>query len=204
MNVTHTVEVNRPSIKGLKLDSLKLKLFHHKETQLENHYLQKIDAEIHFLWTYAPVASEEAFAKLVLNYLFSETRIKHIHDFPFYKIQLFTTKKTYSIDKFNFDAETEKTKFGLVDTLYLSEIFGVYRLRIAPGHTIPPHVHHIMEEKEILLTDGLLLEGKPIQAGIVRVWPHKIPHFYENTTQEEQCILCIDQPPFDANDEVLV
>lgn len=188
----------------LAYPSVHLELHTNEETKIPPHYVQKATREIQFLWTYCPFASEEEFSSLVLNYMFSESRIAGLHDYPFTKVVLTTPNKVIPIERYHFNIETEKTKFGSVDSLLVTPVFGVYRLRIASGFKIPPHLHHIMEEQEIVLTDGLSLDGKSIPAGTVNVWPHRKPHSYENTSSIEQCILCIDKPPFDANDEVLV
>jgi len=188
----------------LEFRSIQGSLFPKPGIQIPKDFLQNIDREIQFLWQYCPFRTEGEFTELLLNYFFSETRIPNSHGFPFNKVHLVLPSRTYSIDKFRYALQPEKTKFGLVDSLLVTADFGAYRLRIGPGFRIPPHVHHVMKEKEIILTQGLLLDGKNIPAGTVKVWPHRIPHCYENHTSTEQSILCIDQPPFDANDEVLV
>lgn len=82
--------------------------------------------------------------------------------------------------------------------------YGVYRLRIAPHERIPTHVHRRMEESELVLGSGLRLQGLRVVPGSAYVWPHGHAHLWENPTDEEQAILCVDRPGFDPGDEVEV
>lgn len=192
------------SIAGVSPRSIELNIIPQAETALSDSYLQNLEKEIHFLWNYGPFKWEHEFAELVLNYIFSETRIGHSNNFPFKEVHIKTAQKTYRMDKFSFNIEVEITKFGLVDVLFANTQFGAYRLRVNPGHKIAPHIHHVMEEKEIILSEGLLLNGQPISIGTINKWGLNVRHEYENKTEKEQSILCIDEPPFDINDEVLV
>ena len=74
----------------------------------------------------------------------------------------------------------------------------------APGAAIPTHVHRRMEESEMILTEGLLLQGQPATLGSARTWPLGFPHRYDNPGDEEQVILCVDRPAFIPSDEILV
>jgi dihydroneopterin aldolase len=100
--------------------------------------------------------------------------------------------------------EVEERPFGKVDILYASKKCGIYRLRIAPGRSIPTHVHRIMDESEMILTKGVLLQGNVPLIGSARDWPKDFPHRYDNPTEKEQVILCIDRPRFIPEDEILV
>lgn len=96
----------------------------------------------------------------------------------------------------------ERKPFGTVDVVAETRHLGVYRLNIAPGRRIPLHVHRVMNESEYVLTDGLYCQGEPAPAGTINRWPHGAAHYYENPTQREQSILCVDSPPFIEEDEV--
>ena len=61
-----------------------------------------------------------------------------------------------------------------------------------------------MTESELILSQGLYLQGQPAQAGSARCWPKGYPHIYENKTTSPKAILCIDSPSFIASDEVIV
>jgi dihydroneopterin aldolase len=98
----------------------------------------------------------------------------------------------------------EDKPFGTVDVVHETRDAGIYRLNLAPGATIPLHVHRTMEEAEMVLTSGLLVQNRPVPAGTVHRWPHGAPHSYHNPTQATQSILCIDSPPFTEHDEVAV
>ena len=101
-----------------------------------------------------------------------------------------------------YDPKQEVNDFGLVDFVAEVEGCGVYRLRVAPGRSIPTHVHRVMEECELILTDGLLLQGTPVRAGSAFAWPLGFPHHYANPSAKEQVILCVDRPAFIRKDEI--
>jgi FolB domain-containing protein len=98
----------------------------------------------------------------------------------------------------------ETKPFGTVDVIFESRDAGIYRLNIAPGREIPLHQHRVMRESEMVLTRGLLCQGKPVAPGTVQQWPHGLPHSYRNPTRRYQSILCVDSPPFIEADEILV
>ncbi|WPB82291.1 dihydroneopterin aldolase [Archangium violaceum] len=100
--------------------------------------------------------------------------------------------------------EQEDKPFGRVDILFQDEHVGIYRLRIAPGRTIPTHEHRVMNESELVLGHGLLLQGRPVQAGTGFRWPKHLPHRYDNPKAIEQTVLCVDRPAFIPDDEVEV
>lgn len=98
--------------------------------------------------------------------------------------------------------ETEHSNFGIVDIIHETRDAGIYRLNVAPQGTIPLHVHRVMQESELVLSDGLLCQGVAAVAGSVRRWPRDVPHRYDNPTDRYQTILCVDSPPFMPSDEV--
>ena len=99
----------------------------------------------------------------------------------------------------------QETKgFGEVDIIHEGTGYGIYRLRVRPGGTIPTHVHRVMEESELVLGAGLHLQGAPVRRGSAFRWPHGLPHRYDNPSDTEQTILCVDRPPFIPGDEVEV
>ncbi|WNG47294.1 FolB domain-containing protein [Archangium minus] len=105
-------------------------------------------------------------------------------------------------DEYRF--ELEEKPFGRVDIIFQDAHVGIYRLRIAPGRTIPTHEHRVMNEAELVLGHGLLLQGKPVPAGTGFRWPQHLPHRYDNPRPIEQTVLCVDRPAFIPHDEVEV
>ena len=103
-------------------------------------------------------------------------------------------------DEMHYTAEDKP--FGRVDILHESEGYGVYRLRIRPGGAISPHVHQMMEESELVLGAGLLLQGKPVARGLAFQWPRGFVHRYDNPSEGVQTILCVSRPRFIPVDEV--
>jgi FolB domain-containing protein len=98
----------------------------------------------------------------------------------------------------------EQSKFGQVDIVFETSEAGIYRLNVAPFRSIPLHVHRVLRESEMVLSDGLLCQGKRVVPGSVFHWPHDAPHRYDNPTERYQTILCVDAPAFRADDEVEV
>lgn len=103
-----------------------------------------------------------------------------------------------------FSYELEHKPFGEVDVLYATRGCGVYRLRIGAHKSIPTHEHQVMDEREMVLGDGLLLQGRPVAAGTVLTWPRGFPHRYDNPTDREVTVLCVDRPSFLPDDEIEV
>lgn len=98
----------------------------------------------------------------------------------------------------------ESKPFGEVDVIHEGTGYGIYRLRIRPGGTIPTHVHRVMDEAELVLGQGLLLQGQPVARGTALRWPRHFAHRYDNPTATEQTVLCVDRPRFQPDDEVEV
>lgn len=96
----------------------------------------------------------------------------------------------------------EEKSFGRVDIIHEGANYGVYRLRVKPGGTIPTHVHQRMEESELVLGAGLLLQGQPVARGMAFHWTKGFPHRYDNPSTTEQTVLCVDRPCFIPSDEV--
>lgn len=97
---------------------------------------------------------------------------------------------------------TEEKPFGTVDTIHETEHAGFYRLNVAPGLCISPHVHQHMREAEQVLSSGLLCQNQHARAGSVRSWPMAVVHRYDNPSPLTQSLLCIDRPPFIESDEI--
>ena len=98
----------------------------------------------------------------------------------------------------------EQNDFGVVDILHENRDCGIYRLRIKPGGEIPPHVHELMGEAELIMSEGLLLQERPVPEGIAHFWPLQLVHAYRNPTDVERSILCVNRPGFDPSDETIV
>ena len=98
----------------------------------------------------------------------------------------------------------EHKPFGTVDVLHETRDAGVYRLNLEPGGVIPLHVHRRMQESEMILSEQLFCQGRPMQRGTVHRWPLDAPHTYANRSDHWQTILCVDSPPFLEEDEIPV
>ena len=102
------------------------------------------------------------------------------------------------------ELRTEEKPFGKVDIIHETREAGIYRLNVLPGREIPLHVHRVLQESEMVLSDGLLCQGEPARRGSVRRWPLGAAHTYCNPTTRPQTVLCVDSPPFVEEDEVQV
>lgn len=100
--------------------------------------------------------------------------------------------------------EQEEKPWGTVDIIHETRDVGIYRLNIAPGGTIPLHLHREMRESEMVLTDELHCQGKRMAPGTVHRWPRHAAHYYENKSAHFQSILCVDAPRFIPEDEIPV
>jgi FolB domain-containing protein len=98
----------------------------------------------------------------------------------------------------------EEKPFGVVDIIHETRRASIYRLNVAPGAEIPLHVHKVMRESEMVLSEGLLCQNEPIAVGAVHHWPKAAAHSYANPTQKFQTILCVDSPHFIETDEIVV
>ena len=96
----------------------------------------------------------------------------------------------------------EKSAFGEVDVILATRECGVYRLRIDPGRSIATHEHRLTDESEMVLDDGLILQGRSVRAGDAFHWPRRFPHRYDNPLSKPCAVLCVDRPSFNAGDEV--
>lgn len=100
--------------------------------------------------------------------------------------------------------EVEQKPFGTVDVIHETKGAGIYRLNVAPGKSIPLHMHQQMRESEMVLGEGLLCQGHPCAPGTVHRWPRGAAHTYANPTDRSQTILCVDSPRFIPEDEIEV
>lgn len=103
----------------------------------------------------------------------------------------------------------ESNPWGTVDVVAETRRMGLYRLNLAPGGSIPNHVHRHTREAELVLDRGLVgwRDGQTptaLAAGTRFRWPLGEAHGYHNPSDRTLSVLCIDAPPFDPADEVEV
>jgi dihydroneopterin aldolase len=98
----------------------------------------------------------------------------------------------------------EEKPFGQVDIIFATKSCGIYREHVRPHAAVPTHVHHHLDESELVLGNGLLVQGQPAAPGTARHWPRGFPHRWDNPTDKPLTFLCIDRPAFSPNDEVEV
>ena len=98
----------------------------------------------------------------------------------------------------------ELNHYGLVQVLSENRDCSIVRLCIPPKTAVPAHYHPNMEEAELVMSDGFLLQGKPVTAGLAHEWPQNFVHCYFNDTEEERSLLCLNRPNFDPEEEVIL
>lgn len=179
---------------SLKAEMLTIELFSPLLEGSEEE-IPRIEKAFHFLWKYCPFDHKKEYAYLLSQFLFSEAMFKNLLD-----LEICIGEESFAFKKG--PIEEESTFFGKADILFTNQVFGVYRLRIAPGNKIPNHYHRKMKEKEFILSKNLYLNGKHTAQGSIHIWDFKTPHEYINDSKFEQSILCIDEPPFDPKDEI--
>jgi dihydroneopterin aldolase len=101
----------------------------------------------------------------------------------------------------------EDNDWGTVDVIAETRRVGIYRLNLAPGQSIPRHVHHRMREAELVLDPGLVgwqegLDPRVLEEGERFSWERGQAHGYRNSGDRVASILCVDAPPFIPEDEV--
>ncbi|WP_224362416.1 dihydroneopterin aldolase [Hyalangium versicolor] len=97
----------------------------------------------------------------------------------------------------------EEKPFGRVDIIHEGEGYGIYRLRIRSGGLIPSQAHRMVEESEMVLGAGLLLQGRPVARGMAFRWPRGFARRYENPSPLEQTVLRVDRPRFVASEGMI-
>lgn len=100
--------------------------------------------------------------------------------------------------------KTEDKNWGKVDIIHETKDAGIYRLHIAPRKGIPLHIHKVMREAEMVLTEGLFCQRAAVLPGTVHRWPRNAAHVYDNPTDRYQTVLCVDSPRFIPDDEIEV
>lgn len=182
----------------LELD-FKIKLSSQLSSQKTKLFAQQLRGELLCLLEYAPFSHLTSLTTALSQYLISDRR------YGVDAVLLFVAGKTLHTQAHDKLWKEEQTSYGFVDIIFEEPArFGIYRLRIAPHACIPTHLHHYTREYEIALSSGLLLQNSPLIPGICRAWPLDFPHRYDNPSDQEQQILCIDVPSFQVEDEVYV
>lgn len=97
---------------------------------------------------------------------------------------------------------SEEKPFGRVDLIHEGAGYGIYRLRVRPGGVVSPADREPhMEESELVLGPGLLLQGQPVARGMGFHWPRHFSHRYENPSATEQTVLRVRRPRSSAPGE---
>ena len=109
----------------------------------------------------------------------------------------------------DFDYEIETKSWGSVDIIFETSRCGFYRLNIHAGDELPMHYHNVMREQEWVICGelDLLQSGQSPQRLAVEQWiefPKEHRHGYRNVGQQTASLLCMDSPPFNHDDEILV
>jgi len=109
----------------------------------------------------------------------------------------------------DFTYEHEQKTWGSVDVIAETAHVGFYRLNIRPGQELPLHYHTYMREQEWVVEGRLALleEGREPTILTTQQWiefPMEHRHGYRNIGEVTASLLCMDSPPFNHDDEILV
>ncbi|MBN1960602.1 MAG: dihydroneopterin aldolase [Deltaproteobacteria bacterium] len=206
-------ERDQPQSLGVEID-----LF--LDTRLAAH-----DAKLHDTVDYARLWGEVRFLLQASRFLLLESAAEAItryilapstRDVPHQKIQAATVRlakpralagagmPTLEIHRqaadYTYTVETKP--FGQVDVIFATRGCGIYREHVNAGCSVPTHIHKQMDESELVLGSGLLVQGKPAITGTARHWPRGFAHRWDNPTKQVQTFLCVDRPAFIKSDEV--
>ncbi len=92
--------------------------------------------------------------------------------------------------------------YGRVDQLFTAASCGIFRLRIGPRQLTPIFAPELSARAELVLGEGLLLQGRPVTAGTARTFAKGAAHRYENPSDHELSVLCVDRPASTSLGEV--
>jgi mannose-6-phosphate isomerase-like protein (cupin superfamily) len=162
-------------------------------------YLKQLYWELWFIISFARFQSQVHRETAVQRYLLSTATDPAMAQRP--PIEAVSCNKQVFYRRDLEPLTVEQQRFGQVFVVYEDAAAGLYRLVIAPGKSIAPHIHQQLDEYELVLTDGLKVQGQAVKRGIYHHWPRNFPHSYENSSTEAQVVLCIDHPPFQPDDE---
>ena len=178
-------------------------------------------AQVHFIVCHFPFHSLDSLAFALSSYLctsdlislspLSPSPISHVS----LTLSLHHPPSTLTLPPLHSSTSTsslppptrEFNPWGYVDviaeTTSPSPSAGLYLLHLSAGQSIPLHHHLVMNEAELILSDGLLCQGEVSPWGVVHRWGTS-PHCYHNPTPAVQAVLCVDSPAFIRTDEIEV
>ena len=95
----------------------------------------------------------------------------------------------------------EPQSFGFKDTIFETRETSICRWRILPGQVanVPARLGFV--ESELVIGEGLRLQGERVTPGFARRWRQGQVHGYENPTASELSLLYIARQPFVSEDE---
>jgi dihydroneopterin aldolase len=85
---------------------------------------------------------------------------------------------------------------GGVEGVHEGPGYSVYRLRLEPGGTVTHAFAPPGEQAELVLGEGVLLNGAPVARGMAFHWPGGAVRRYDNPTATAQALLCVSLPRF--------
>lgn len=95
----------------------------------------------------------------------------------------------------------DKNPWGVVDIVFEGGGGGLYALNIAPRSGIPLHRHLVMSESELAASHALLCGGRALPRGAVHRWGRAAHDYRNEAAAAWATVLCVDCPPFVAEDE---
>ena len=88
----------------------------------------------------------------------------------------------------------EPQPWGTAVTLHAGRDCGVVRMTLLPRQALPTHLHKDSDQADLVIGDGLRLQGKPVRGGVALRWPRLHPHRYDNPTADRLAVLTVAHP----------
>ena len=96
---------------------------------------------------------------------------------------------------------SEPQSFGFKDTIFETRETSICRWRILPGKVANAPAKLGCVESELVIGEGLHLQGEKVIPGFARRWRQGQAHGYENPTASELSLIYVARQPFVSEDE---
>ncbi|MCP3059146.1 dihydroneopterin aldolase [Myxococcus sp. K38C18041901] len=89
---------------------------------------------------------------------------------------------------------SEERSFGRLDVIHEGAGYGVHRLRVKPGGSLPASADATVEASDLVLGPGLLMQGQPVARGMAFHDAQAVARRYDNPSAQEQTVLRVYRP----------
>ncbi|MBZ4411753.1 dihydroneopterin aldolase [Myxococcus sp. XM-1-1-1] len=89
---------------------------------------------------------------------------------------------------------SEERSFGHLDVIHEGAGYGVHRLRVKPGGSLPASEEAAVEASDLVLGPELLMQGHPVARGMAFHDAPSLARRYDNPSTQEQTVLRVSRP----------